>query len=1542
VADNTKDVELRIRAKDYSTKTLEQLTENLVKLIDTQEAQIDAAKKSESGARDLEKSYKALEDTTKGLIGKSSLIKQYQNQSAALDEQKTKVDQARLAQESYLVTLGKTDNLTAKETKQVEANTKAVERAERAQRALENSLAATQAKLAEAGVGTENIAQTQREIVGYVGAANSAMGKQAEAIDSLEHEQTQYQTAVKRSKEQQDALRRSLEMEVHNNWVRLLDAQLVKQQELAQERAKELAQQEEADRKHNQAHEQRKRQQDADATFEYAQQQMREKALRDAAAQVAAAKAQQDALNKAADQAERLARQYAKIASSGKSSFAVGLADSLRDIADPAAAVAKSLGTIDQSLGQTEAKIREINGPIKEYRATLEAAETAQRGLIAIAGQVDAFQRQMNAVRAARAELQASRKAYADLAAQLRAGTGGDDIAQKMSAAQTALKRASAAMAEETSKAATLRDALRAAGVNTAQLTKEQEKLTAQSNRARGAVVSLTEAFRKHGAASEKAGKGLFGFSDGGRTALSFAQRLKGEILGITAAYVGLQGALGLATKSLETYQQKQAIEQRLGQAVGQDAAKIKQEWEFLRAEADRLGLSLYSIGESYSRFAIAAQSTGVTLDETHFIFSKFAEAATVSRLTTEEFEGALRALEQIMSKGTIQAEELRGQLGDRLPNAMALAVKAYGKGSAAFVKAMEQGQISSRFIIDIAREAGLAVAGGVESAAQSMTAAAGRFQTAKDDFSVALAEGGFTQAYRDFIAELTAFLKSDDGKQLAKAMAEGFIAVIDVLRFLLHHLDDLKKILGVIAAFQVFKVFTNAALAIGATRKAVMALTAELGVMVGVTSGGIAAFFIRFAGALGLTGTALTGVTTAVTVLTAALRIAARAFPILAAAFTAYEVYQMLAGDDKKKEAKTAGGDIAKSYVDGLMTGIVAEGPFNPVPWKDNIGLGKPGSKYKGPIDPGSSGRDTEALLQIQRDLAKRSKEIEEETQNEREKSVKKDLAGRLKLVNEFYDKERAAAEKSIPDWIARGEQIDAIEKQRLADLALEREKFRNEQGKREDDAAAHRIRLAENIATQLDHIQDDVKKRQAEGDPSTPYEITRLARVRAIRNEYDKLLNLIDEAKRLKIPGAEEAEIATKKAQDERAIEEGKKSDLKEISVLQANLNAQLKIREATNQQLAAQRSDDLLSEEQYQEAVTYNNYLQEIAIKKAIDQLENFAALKKAVMSKDDYAILQAQIAELRAQESAMAQNAMFRSQEADKQQKERYADYQRELDVIQGKKEAHLITDQAAADQIRELDARYAPITLKLAEQNKLLAERALLLARPEERQALLDIIASMDILIARTKDASAQFSYLKQVTIQAAATALNSMFDATIDALEKVVTGQESVADGFKEMGKASLQFFAQFLRDIAIAMLKQQLLNAISRMGPTGMNIATAMGAVRHSGGVIGMPAVMRRVPASVFDGAARFHNGGLPGLQRNEVPAILQRGEEVLARDDPRHAANGGGNQASSAKFVLVDDRARVAEAMTGLEGENVTMVHLRKNLPTIKQWMR
>lgn len=111
---------------------------------------------------------------------------------------------------------------------------------------------------------------------------------------------------------------------------------------------------------------------------------------------------------------------------------------------------------------------------------------------------------------------------------------------------------------------------------------------------------------------------------------------------------------------------------------------------------------------------------------------------------------------------------------------------------------------------------------------------------------------------------------------------------------------------------------------------------------------------------------------------------------------------------------------------------------------------------------------------------------------------------------------------------------------------------------------------------------------------------------------------------------------------------------------------------------------------------------------------------------------------------------------------------------------------------------------------------------------------------------------------------------------------------------------------------------------------------------VAHTGGIAGFLGGSRKVSPLLFMGAPRYHTGGIAGLSRNEVPAILERGEEVLTKTDPRHRRNGGmGAQAGAGdnglRLVLIDDARRVGDFLESAEGERVlTRVVQRNQLTT------
>ncbi|MBK9515520.1 MAG: hypothetical protein IPO05_18355 [Flavobacteriales bacterium] len=176
-----------------------------------------------------------------------------------------------------------------------------------------------------------------------------------------------------------------------------------------------------------------------------------------------------------------------------------------------------------------------------------------------------------------------------------------------------------------------------------------------------------------------------------------------------------------------------------------------------------------------------------------------------------------------------------------------------------------------------------------------------------------------------------------------------------------------------------------------------------------------------------------------------------------------------------------------------------------------------------------------------------------------------------------------------------------------------------------------------------------------------------------------------------------------------------------------------------------------------------------------------------------------------------------------------------------------------------------------------------------------------------------------------------------------EGIGKVLDGTGSLSEAFKNAGDAFRNFAADFLRQIAQMIIQQAILKALGGAagGGVGGTIASAVSAtVAHTGAIIGRPGGVRRtVHPSLFAGAPRYHSGGMPGLKAGEVPAILQKGEEVLAKGDPRNAANGGGGNSTQVKIVnTIDSGSVVSEGVNTTDGQRAIINVIRANKSSIK----
>jgi len=167
---------------------------------------------------------------------------------------------------------------------------------------------------------------------------------------------------------------------------------------------------------------------------------------------------------------------------------------------------------------------------------------------------------------------------------------------------------------------------------------------------------------------------------------------ITGFAAGVAGAAVGV-GILGReAIRAGRLMEQTQA---RFAAAAGSSVQGAK-ELEFVVEVSKRLGLRIEDTAVSYSRLTAAAAGTALEGEETRKIFEGISNAAAALRQGNLEVEGSFRAIEQMISKGKVQAEELRGQLGERLPGAFRKAADAMGVTTSELDKMLKNGEVLS------------------------------------------------------------------------------------------------------------------------------------------------------------------------------------------------------------------------------------------------------------------------------------------------------------------------------------------------------------------------------------------------------------------------------------------------------------------------------------------------------------------------------------------------------------------------------------------------------------------------------------------------------------------------------------------------------------------------------------------------------------------------------------------------------------------------------------------------------------------------------
>lgn len=232
-----------------------------------------------------------------------------------------------------------------------------------------------------------------------------------------------------------------------------------------------------------------------------------------------------------------------------------------------------------------------------------------------------------------------------------------------------------------------------------------------------------------------------------GERSIGFMRNLAGAF--------GLVGGVTLfasiTREVFQTTKELQSLDNALMQVSGTQEQMARSQ-SFLRDISQAYGLEINGLTKQFTQFYVSAKDK-ISATEIENIFRSVSKAGATMGLSVENQERAFLALNQMMSKGTIQAEELRGQLGEALPGAFGIMAKAVGVTEQELGKLMKDGKLLADDVLPkFARE--LEKVYGIETIqrVETLTASQNRLANSWTEFVRSLNEsetGGISQFFK-------------------------------------------------------------------------------------------------------------------------------------------------------------------------------------------------------------------------------------------------------------------------------------------------------------------------------------------------------------------------------------------------------------------------------------------------------------------------------------------------------------------------------------------------------------------------------------------------------------------------------------------------------------------------------------------------------------------------------------------------------------------------------------------------------------------------
>jgi tape measure domain-containing protein len=165
---------------------------------------------------------------------------------------------------------------------------------------------------------------------------------------------------------------------------------------------------------------------------------------------------------------------------------------------------------------------------------------------------------------------------------------------------------------------------------------------------------------------------------------------------------------------------------------------------------------------QGMTRLTAAVKGAGGQVSDAELVFKNVTSAIKATGGSAEDVDGAITAMVQVFSKGKVSAEELSGQLGERLPGAVTKFAKANDMTLPELQKALEQGQVGLNELMNFIVQLGDEYSGVAQQIADSSQDAGARLTVAFNNMRIAVGEAlqpigaEFQEAFIPFIESIT------------------------------------------------------------------------------------------------------------------------------------------------------------------------------------------------------------------------------------------------------------------------------------------------------------------------------------------------------------------------------------------------------------------------------------------------------------------------------------------------------------------------------------------------------------------------------------------------------------------------------------------------------------------------------------------------------------------------------------------------------------------------------------------------------------------